>query len=150
MKFFSKHAYIQVALLGTPFCKSARCAFSLIVRNLGRLAAITVVGDFVIFIGKLAIAMISAAVAYLYFTTTMRKDVTGFIMPTVFTTFVAYITSSLFLSIVSSAADSVLQAYLTEEEMQLTGYRTDSMERIKVSSDQVRTDYVPITNLVLT
>merc|ERR1712146_519946 len=38
IKFLNKNAYIQIALLGKPFCTSARAAFWLILRNAARFA----------------------------------------------------------------------------------------------------------------
>ena len=52
MKFLNKNAYIQTAIYGTSFCKSARRAFFLILRNILRVAAVNVVADFVLILGK--------------------------------------------------------------------------------------------------
>lgn len=52
MKFLNKNAYIQTAIYGTSFCKSARRAFFLILRNILRVAAVNMVADFVLLIGK--------------------------------------------------------------------------------------------------
>ena len=52
MKFINKNAYIQTAIYGYSFCKSARCAFFLILRNILRVAAVNMVADFVLFMGK--------------------------------------------------------------------------------------------------
>ncbi|CAN0388104.1 unnamed protein product, partial [Ectocarpus sp. 13 AM-2016] len=52
VKFINKNAYIQVAIFSTSFCRSSKNAFWLIARNLGRVGAVTVVTDFVVFIMK--------------------------------------------------------------------------------------------------
>jgi hypothetical protein len=52
MKFMNKNAYIQTAIYGYSFCKAARCAFFLIARNILRFGAVSIVGDFVLFLGK--------------------------------------------------------------------------------------------------
>jgi hypothetical protein len=52
MKFLNKNAYIQTAIYGYSFCKSARSAFFLIARNILRIIAVSCVGDFVLFLGK--------------------------------------------------------------------------------------------------
>ena len=52
MKFINRNAYIIVAIKGYTYCGSAIRAFKLIVNNIGRLAAVNVIGDALIFLGK--------------------------------------------------------------------------------------------------
>ena len=52
LKFINKNAYIQTAIQGYTFCKGARVAFFLLLRNILRVAAVNLVADFVIFVGK--------------------------------------------------------------------------------------------------
>jgi len=55
MKFLNKNAYIQTAIFGSNFCSSAKKAFFLILRNIARIGAVTLVSEFVIIIGKVFI-----------------------------------------------------------------------------------------------
>ena len=52
MKFINRNAYILTAINGSNFCKSAKDAFSLILRNVVRVAVLDKVTDFLIFLGK--------------------------------------------------------------------------------------------------
>ena len=52
MRFLNKNAYIQTAIFGYSFCKACRAAFFLIARNILRIVAVSYVGDFVLFLGK--------------------------------------------------------------------------------------------------
>lgn len=52
MKFLNKNTYIQTAIYGYSFCKAARKAFFLILRNILRVAAVNMVADFVLLLGK--------------------------------------------------------------------------------------------------
>ena len=52
MKFLNKNAYIETAIYGYSFCKSARRAFFLLLRNILRVAAVNLVADFVLILGK--------------------------------------------------------------------------------------------------
>jgi hypothetical protein len=121
IKFFNKHAYIQVAMKGTGFFHSAYSAFKLLVKNLGRLAAVTVIGDLVVIIGKLSISLSCAALGYLYLSTYMREELNGFILPTVFIFFLALLTATMFLNVLSATADTLLQACLIDEEIVHSG-----------------------------
>eukprot|EP00002_Diphylleia_rotans_P025469 TRINITY_DN5038_c0_g1_i3.p1 TRINITY_DN5038_c0_g1~~TRINITY_DN5038_c0_g1_i3.p1 ORF type:complete len:565 (+),score=95.56 TRINITY_DN5038_c0_g1_i3:86-1780(+) len=52
LKFINKNAYIMISIYGYSFCEAARKAFFLILANVLRVAAVTMVGDFMIFLGK--------------------------------------------------------------------------------------------------
>merc|ERR1719447_2178882 len=67
MRFINKNAYIMCAIKSTNFCKSAQSAFDLIMRNLVRVAVLDRVVDFLLFLGKLVIVLITGAVSYLAF-----------------------------------------------------------------------------------
>ena len=54
MKFLNKNAYIETAIYGFSFCKSARRAFFLLLRNILRVAAVNLVADFVLILGKVS------------------------------------------------------------------------------------------------
>lgn len=56
LRFLNKNAYIEIALFGYSFCDAAKTAFEMILRNILRMAAVDKVGDFLMFLGKLAVA----------------------------------------------------------------------------------------------
>ena len=51
----------------TSFCKSARDAFNLLMRNLVRVVVLDSVVDFLLFLGKIVIVLLTGAVSYLAF-----------------------------------------------------------------------------------
>lgn len=119
LRYLSKHSYPQCALFGTPFCQSARHAFHLLYQNFGRFAAMHVIGDFVVLIGKFSISLSAAGLGYLYMTTTLSSSLHGVVMPTVLIGFVAFCTSTMFLGVLSSTSDTIMQAFIVDEELQL-------------------------------
>lgn len=54
MRFLNKNAYIQTAIYGYSFCKACRAAFFLIARNVLRVFAVSMVGDFVLLLGRVS------------------------------------------------------------------------------------------------
>lgn len=54
MRFLNKNAYIQTAIYGYSFCKACRNAFFLLLRNILRVAAVNMVADFVLLLGKVS------------------------------------------------------------------------------------------------
>merc|ERR1711879_538252 len=64
IKFLNKNAYIQVALMGTNFCTSAKNAFWLILRNILRIGMLAALGALIQTIGKICIALLTALVGF--------------------------------------------------------------------------------------
>lgn len=117
VRFVNKHAYIQTSFYGTGFYSSAKRAFFLLVRNLGRVAAVTMIADFVLLTGKLSITLSCAGIAYYYIEHNMEDKVSSKIIPSLFVAFIAFGCSTLFLGVASAACDTILQAYIIDEEM---------------------------------
>ena len=55
MVFISRNGYIEVSIHGCNFCVGCYKAFKVLANNILRVAAINTVGDFVLFLGKLAV-----------------------------------------------------------------------------------------------
>ena len=66
MRFLNKNAYIQTAIYGYSFCKACRSAFFLIARNVLRVIAVSYVGDFVLFLGKVCSDISPAVPRYIF------------------------------------------------------------------------------------
>eukprot|EP00937_MAST-01D_sp_MAST-1D-sp2_P001261 g1261.t1 len=116
MQFINKNAYIQTAIFGTSFCTSARKAFFLILRNVARVAAVSAVGSFVLFVFKMLTAFGTAFVAYLYFSTQMT-ELNGYIVVSLIVLVIAYCVSLVFAEVLGMAISTVLQCFIADEEM---------------------------------
>eukprot|EP00057_Strongylocentrotus_purpuratus_P027203 XP_011681677.1 PREDICTED: choline transporter-like protein 1 [Strongylocentrotus purpuratus] len=55
LRYINRNAYIEIAIYGYNFCKAAQKAFSVLVSNALRVAAINSVGDFLLLLGKFAV-----------------------------------------------------------------------------------------------
>merc|ERR1711934_761280 len=84
MKFINKNAYIQTAIFGYNFCKAAKCAFFLILRNIARIMALSIVSGFVLLLGTLVITAIIA-----FYVAAMFNEVWGMAMSTILQCFCA-------------------------------------------------------------
>lgn len=119
LKFLNKNAYIQIALMGTPFCTSAKNAFWLILRNAARFGVVAVLGSMINAIGFLFIVTSSVGLGYLiisglhpYMSPAINLAIYGF---------VSYLVASLFMSVFGMAVDTTLQCFIACEEMGLGG-----------------------------
>lgn len=138
MKFLNKYAYILTAIYSYSFCKAARRAFFLLLRNILRVAAVSLVGGFILFLGKVrqydfipfCIELISdfskqifiplgttflcyLAVAY----TVESSEVSGIVAVLVFTFFLSYWIAGMFIEIFGMTIDTILFCYIADEEM---------------------------------
>eukprot|EP00002_Diphylleia_rotans_P003031 TRINITY_DN1201_c0_g1_i1.p1 TRINITY_DN1201_c0_g1~~TRINITY_DN1201_c0_g1_i1.p1 ORF type:complete len:611 (-),score=135.12 TRINITY_DN1201_c0_g1_i1:698-2530(-) len=114
LKFISKNAYIIIAIYGDSFCSSAVTAFELVWNNLIRVAAVNVVSEFMIFLGKLFVALICGVASAQVF---VNKPEIGFWMfPCVLVVVFSYMIASAFLAVYDMAIDTIMLCFLDEEE----------------------------------
>merc|ERR1719421_564334 len=97
MKFINKHAYIITAVKGKSFCSAACDSFWLIVRNIRLIAALTMVQEFSIIVGKFLIVMATGALSYMFMQSvadengkTVADKTNSLIGPTLFVMILAY------------------------------------------------------------
>jgi hypothetical protein len=117
IKFLNKNAYIQIALLGKNFCRSAWNAFMLILRNAGRIG---ILGSMGAIIGRLGVAFITAAtgvIGYFILTGMHADDLTSPIVPTFLFVVMGYLAAKLTMNVYSLAVDTILQCVVADEEL---------------------------------
>jgi hypothetical protein len=119
VKFLNKNAYIQIALLGTNFCTSAKNAFFLILRNGIRFATIALLGTIIHYIGFFFIVVATVIIGY-FIVTAMHVGMSPILSLVVYT-LMSYVVAQLFMSVFGLAVDSTLQCFLACEEMGLSG-----------------------------
>ena len=117
MKFLNKNAYIQTAIFGTNFCTSAKNAFFLILRNIARIGACTMVSEFVIIVGKAFICVITGGISYFGMSGADGPDITSPIGPVVMIMILSWFTASMFMNVFGMAISTILQCFIADEEM---------------------------------
>ncbi|GMH42049.1 hypothetical protein BSKO_09968 [Bryopsis sp. KO-2023] len=124
MKFINRNAYIMVSVKGTNFCVSAGRAVALLVQNALRLAAVNVMGDILIWLGKLAITAGAGCVAFLmadleYYTNEDKYPDTFLsspLMPILISLLVGYVVADLFFEVYEMAIDTILLSFCEDCE----------------------------------
>lgn len=107
IKFINRNAYIIVAVKGYTFCGGAIRAIKLIVLNVGRLAAVNIIGDALIFLGKLTVVMACGSLAFLmtdmaaFSSVDSVNYVSSPIVPVILTMLSAYMVASVFFAVCS-------------------------------------------------
>uniref|UniRef100_A0A8C6DHF3 Choline transporter-like protein n=1 Tax=Moschus moschiferus TaxID=68415 RepID=A0A8C6DHF3_MOSMO len=77
VKFLNRNAYVMMAIYGKNFCKSARDAFNLLMRNILKIAVMDRVTDFVLILGKILVAGCIGVLAFLLFTKRLPVIIEG-------------------------------------------------------------------------
>merc|ERR1712196_204328 len=117
IKFINKNAYIQIALLGKPFCASAKNATFLILRNMARFGWIALLGGIINFLG-LAFVVVATAVVGYYILKAMHPDVAP-VLPMAVYVVCGYLVGKLYMNVFHLAVATILQCYIAAEEMKL-------------------------------
>lgn len=115
VKFITENAYIQCCVNNTSFCSSAWNAFTLMVRNAGRFSSLGMVDFMLMILGKGTIVSASALVTYLI-ADKAYPLVQQPLIPAILIVAYAYVVASLFLTIFSFSARTILHCFLLQEE----------------------------------
>jgi len=126
MKFINRNAYILTAIHGGNFCKSAKEAFSLILRNMARVTVVNSVTDFLLFLGKIVVTSSVAILAFYYFSggldtskvplSMAHPDLHYYFVPVFLITLGTYFIASCFFSVYSMAVDTLFLCFLLDLE----------------------------------
>ena len=119
IKYVNKQSYIHIAINGNNFCRSAFSAFSLLFRNPLRVAALTYVSFFVLFLSKLIVTAIlffgTWAVINIY-TDKTYITLNYNIVPPIVVGVVGWIVASIFMAVLGIAIDTVFLSFLEDCE----------------------------------
>jgi choline transporter-like protein 2/4/5 len=115
LEWINKNAYILIAIEGKSFCFSAWEAISLIMSNILTVGAVNIVGDVLLFLGKLGVALTSGFFAFMYLDTDeyTEGDNRGSspLLIVVFVIIFAFILAGLFMSVVEMGIDATLLSF---------------------------------------
>jgi choline transporter-like protein 2/4/5 len=119
MKFISKAAYIQTAIYGTPFCKSAVNVFHLLADNIMRIGAIMITSEGALFIGKIFVTVMATGSSYIFLTEYYEKiggdDVYEPVGPTILVAIISWMTATMFMDVLHMSIDTIFQCFICDE-----------------------------------
>ncbi|KAJ8734636.1 hypothetical protein PYW08_013886 [Mythimna loreyi] len=122
LKFINKNAYIMCAVHGHSFCKSARDAFSLLMRNIVRVVVVDKVTDFLFFLSKLLISVgVGVAVYYLLqwkvvYEVTQGQPLHYNHIPAIILSIATYLICTIFFNVYEMAVDTLFLCFLEDCE----------------------------------
>eukprot|EP00899_Mesostigma_viride_P018836 jgi/Mesvir1/26954/Mv20673-RA.2 len=122
VKFINRNTYIIIALKGSSYCKSANRAVQLIVGNVLRVATVNIVGDILLFLGKLCVAAGCGLIAFAMCNTDRYTDPTrdtylsSPLFPVAFSVLAAFLIASIFFQVYEMAVDTILLCFCEDCE----------------------------------
>jgi len=114
IKFINRNAYIMTAIKGYNFCTAARRAFVLLLSNILRVGAVTVISDFLLFLGKLFIT--AATTVPIIFIIYRMDNVHIWAIPCVIVAIIAFLIASGFMSVTQMAIDTILLSFCEDSD----------------------------------
>ncbi len=116
-----------MALNGENFCKSAWLSFWLIVRNAGRFSVVSGIGFILMFIGKAVVIIVSGWIGYIILMNepNLKENLQSPIFPVIVIVIIAYLISSICISIFSFSATTILHCFIIDSELSTTKGRSN-------------------------
>lgn len=71
---YAELMFLQIAITGKSFCRSSAIATELIMNNILRIGRVNVIGDVILFLGKLCVSLSSAVFGFLMLDTHKYRD----------------------------------------------------------------------------
>jgi len=110
----------MIAITGNGFCKAAAMATGLIINNILRIGTVNVIGDVMLFLGKLCVSLACALFAFLMLDTHQYKSshhkISSPLFPVLFCWGLGYVVASLFFAVVEMAIDTIVLSFCQDVE----------------------------------
>lgn len=125
LQWLCKNGYIMMMVNGKNFCPACLEAFQLLMRNILRTAALTGVSNYVLFMGKLLVGLLTFVASMLIIRPTFisgslvfdwNKDVYYWWFPALLAAFLGYFIASAFFTVYGFAIDTIYINFLEDEE----------------------------------
>jgi len=121
IEWLNRNAYIMIAIEGKSFCYSAWEAIMLILNNILTVGAVNIVGDTLLFLGKLSISLISGFLAFLMLDSSTYTEgdnkVSSPLFLVIFVVIFSFSIAGLFMSVVEMAIDTVLLSFCKDVKL---------------------------------
>ncbi|KAG1675670.1 hypothetical protein FOA52_002379 [Chlamydomonas sp. UWO 241] len=119
VEFINRNAFILMAVKGTSYCVSAGRAIKLIVANAFRLLTVSIVGDTLLFLGKIAVAATCGVCAFFlaeldYYNNPVEYPKTYLsspLWPVFMSVLIGYFIAEVFLSVYELAIDTIFLCF---------------------------------------
>ncbi|XP_066121067.1 choline transporter-like protein 5 isoform X1 [Saccopteryx bilineata] len=122
VRYLNRNAYVMIAIYGKNFCRSAKDAFNLLIRNVLKVAVMDKVTDFVLVLGKILVAGCIGVLAFLLFTQRISTFIEGptslnyYWVPLLTVIIGSYLIAHGFFSVYAMCIDTIFICYCEDLE----------------------------------
>lgn len=114
IEFINKNAYVMIAIYGYSFCNGAKRGWEITASNPLRIATLTCISNFCLFLGKIFITLSTLGIAFLWLKE--LPSVKFFYFPLAFIGIVAWLVASMVMSVYDMAIHTILFCFLEDSE----------------------------------
>lgn len=132
LRFLNDGTYVQIAITAQGYCSSTLRAFDLLADNVLKVGVTDSISIFFTFLGVLGISVGTAAGAYfsILYIPYYQGRIDSPLVVTVISGIIAFVISTIYLSMIDTSATSILQCYLVDHE--------SGNGKIRYANDRVR------------
>ncbi|XP_047321700.1 choline transporter protein 1 [Impatiens glandulifera] len=120
IKSVNRNAYIMIAITGKTFFKASEIATELIMSNILRIGKVNVIGDVILFLGKLCVSLSSAVFAFLMLNTHnfdgASNKISSPLFPVLICWALGYIVATLFFGVVEMSIDTIILSFCQDSD----------------------------------
>ncbi|XP_043689131.1 choline transporter protein 1 isoform X3 [Telopea speciosissima] len=120
VKSVNRNAYIMIAIMGKGFFRASSIATGLIVNNILRIGRVNVIGDVILFLGKLCVSLSSAVFAFLMLDThkyrSAHNKISSPLFPVLVCWWLGYVVATLFFAVVEMSIDTIILSFCQDSE----------------------------------
>ncbi|KAG6755295.1 hypothetical protein POTOM_041114 [Populus tomentosa] len=116
----NRNAYIMIAITGKSFCRASAIATELIISNILRIGRVNVIGDVILYLGKLCVSLSSALFAFLMLDThkyrSSHNKISSPLLPVLVCWALGYVVATLFFAVVEMSIDAIILSFCQDSE----------------------------------
>lgn len=120
IKSVNRNAYIMIAITGKSFFRASAIATDLIISNILRIGKVNVIGDVILFLGKLCVSLACAVFAFLMLDThkfrSAHNKVSSPLFPVLVCWVLSYVVATLFFAVVEMSVDTIILSFCQDSE----------------------------------
>lgn len=117
LNMLSRNALIWCAIRGDSFCESAFNSFGCLTKDLRLTIALSAVGGFIIFVGKLIVALVTTGAAgFAIWGLYEKEEITSNILPLVLVFILSFIIATFFLEVYDSVVDTMFICFVADHD----------------------------------
>ncbi|THG20382.1 hypothetical protein TEA_013224 [Camellia sinensis var. sinensis] len=119
IKSVNRNAYIMIAITGKSFFKASEIATELIISNILRIGKVNVIGDVILFLGKLCVSLSSAVFAFLMLNThkyNSAHKISSPLFPVLVCWGLGYVVATLFFAVVEMSIDTIILSFCQDSD----------------------------------